>query len=461
MIRWLGRALAQLAVRWVPDPFSVAILLTLLTLGLTALTMGLGVPEVIGLWGGRLAGGELLPAEKGLWKLLGFGMQMCLILVTGHALATSRPVQAGIDRLAAIPRSQGGAIALTALAAMVAALVNWGLGLIVGALMAREVALAARRRGLRVHYPLLGAAGYTGLMVWHGGLSGSAPLTVTQAKDLAGILGRPDVAPIPLSETLLSPLNLTLTALLLVAVPLMLAMMAPRADADIVEIEPEGLPRAHHELQPTAAATPAERVERSRVLAALLAGLAIAYLALYVSRIGLARIDLNAINLAFLAAGLLLQGTPRAYADAVSDGTRGCAGIILQFPLYAGIMGMMASSGMVASVAETVASASDATTLGPLTLLSAGAVNLFVPSGGGQWAIQGPIVVQSAEALGVPLGHAVMAFAYGDELTNMLQPFWALPLLGITGLAARDLIGYTGALMVLSLPIFVGCLLVF
>ncbi len=460
MIRWFGQSLSAFAGRWVPDPFSIAILLTVLTFALTTLAMGLGLPEVIGFWGGRLAGGEVLPTEKGLWKLLAFGMQMCLILVTGHALATSRPVQAAIDRIAAVPRSQGGAIALTSLVAMAAALVNWGLGLIVGALMAREVALAARRRGLRVHYPLLGAAGYTGLMVWHGGLSGSAPLTVTQTKDLASILGRPDVAPITLAETLFSPLNLTVTALLLLAVPVMLAMMAPREPDEIIEIAADDAPaRADGPLPPPR--TPAERIERSRIVGGLLAAAAIAYLVLYLGRIGVARVDLNAINLAFLAAGLLLHGSPRAYAEAVTDGARGCAGIILQFPLYAGIMGMMASSGLVAAMADSVAAAADATTLGPLTLLSAGAVNLFVPSGGGQWAIQGPIVVQSAEALGVPLGHAIMAFSYGDELTNMLQPFWALPLLGITGLAARDLIGYTGALMVLALPIYIGCLLVF
>ena len=204
MIRKLGSALSDFAHRWVPDPFAIALLLTLITIGIAAMASDASLADSVGYWGGRLKGDDLLPKESGLWKLLEFGMKMCLILVTGHALATSRPVARLVDRLAAIPRNQSHAIVLTSVVAMIFAWVNWGLGLIVGALLAREVASASRRRGLRVHYPLLGAAGYTGLLVWHGGLSGSAPLTMTQPEDLAAILGRSDIAPITLADTLFS-----------------------------------------------------------------------------------------------------------------------------------------------------------------------------------------------------------------------------------------------------------------
>ncbi|MCB9789119.1 MAG: short-chain fatty acid transporter [Deltaproteobacteria bacterium] len=457
-MRALGRALSRAAGRVVPDPFAIAILLTFVSLGL-AWAFGDRSPlDLVGLWGGRLDGDALLPSEVGLWRLLTFAMQMCLILVTGHALASSPPMERLIARLAALPRSAAQAVALTALVAMLAALVNWGLGLIVGALAARSVAVAARGRGLRVHYPLLGAAGYAGLMVWHGGLSGSAPLTVTQSKDLASLLGRPDVAPIPLQDTLTSPLNLCVTALLLIVVPLVLTRMLPRDGREIIEVDPRSLPGVR-----SAADAPDPRAERHVLddawwLAAGLAGLAIAYLVLYLRRIGLGRIDLNAVNLAFLALGLLLHRSPAAYLRAITDATTGCAGIILQFPLYAGIMGVFVHSGLIDRLATSIATVADGSTFAPLTMLSAGAVNLFVPSGGGQWAIQGPLVVQSAERLGVPLGKAVMAFAYGDEWTNMLQPFWALPLLAITGLRARDLIGYTAAVMLLALPVYLGCL---
>jgi short-chain fatty acids transporter len=462
MIRGLGRVLSRVAGRFVPDPFAIAIVLTLVTFALAWAFGQRGLGDLVGLWGGRVDGDTVLASEVGVWRLLSFAMQMCLILVTGHALASSRPMERLIDRLAALPRSSAQAIALTALAAMVGALLNWGLGLIVGALSARAVAVAAKRRGIKVHYPLLGAAGYAGLMVWHGGLSGSAPLTVTQTKDLASLLGRADVAPIALSDTLASPLNLTVTALLLVLVPLVLTRMEPRDPADLVEVDLAALPGLARD---RGGADPGRgdgsRLDESFVLAAALAALAFWYLVVYLSRIGLAALDLNALNLGFLALGLILHGSPAAYARAVTDAATGCAGIILQFPLYAGIMAVFIRSGLVDQLAATIAATATPTSFAPLTMLSAGAVNLFVPSGGVQWAIQGPLVVQSAEALGVPLGKAVMAFAYGDEWTNMLQPFWALPLLGITGLAARDLIGYTAALMFLALPVYLGCLWLF
>lgn len=462
MIGALGRALSRWAGRWVPDPFAIAILLTFLAIGLAWAFGDRGALDLIGLWGGRVDGETVLPSEAGVWRLLTFAMQMCLILVTGHALASSRPMERVIARLASLPQTAAQAVALTALTAMVAALINWGLGLIVGALCARAMAVTAKQRGLRVHYPLLGAAGYTGMMVWHGGLSASAPLTVTQTKDLASLLGRPDVAPIPLAETLASPLNLCVTALLLVVVPFVLTRMAPRDPSAFVEVDPAALPGLDHRQDASDAATPGgSGLDQSLLLAAALAALIFGYLAIYLGRIGLGRLDLNAINLAFLGLGLLLHGSPAAYGRAVTAATAGCAGIILQFPLYAGIMGVFIHAGLVDRVAGLIATTSSPAGFAPLTMLSAGAVNLFVPSGGGQWAIQGPLVVQSAESLGVPLGKAIMAFAYGDEWTNMLQPFWALPLLGITGLAARDLIGYTAAVMLLSLPVYLGCLWLF
>lgn len=453
MIRSLGRGLSHFAHRWVPDPFAIALLLTLCTIALAAIGSEAGLMETVGYWGGRLKGDELLGKESGFWKLLTFAMQMCLILVTGHALASSRPISRLVERLAALPRSQSHAVALTASVAMIFAWLNWGLGLIVGALLAREVARASKQRGLRVHYPLLGAAGYTGLLVWHGGLSGSAPLKITQTKDLAEILGRTDITPVTLTDTIFSPMNLVVFGALLVAVPLLLNAMAPAED-EILEITDEQAGAGPIVEPPPSEPTPAQRLEQSPLLVWLIAAVAALYLVRYIGKIGVSRVDLNAINLTFLTAGLVLQGSARAYGQAISDGVQGCAGIILQFPFYAGIMGLMALSGLVTSLATATSSFATEATFAPLTMLSAGIVNLFVPSGGGQWAVQGPLVVQSAETLGVPLGKAVMAFAYGDAWTNMLQPFWALPLLGITRLEAREIVGYTAALMLLIVPIY-------
>jgi len=449
MIQALSERLSRFAHRWVPDPLILSVLLSFVTL-ITALSFGSQAPQaLLKSWGG----------DGGLWKLLAFSMQMCLILVTGHALGVSPPVRAGIERLSALPQSARGAVMMTGLIAMIAGLINWGFGLIVGALLAREVGRSCERRGLAVHYPLLGAAGYAGMLVWHGGLSGSAPLKVTQLKDLAELsVGG---GAITLDQTLWSGLNIGVNLALLVAVPLLLAWMSPLSGAVVPysEVVTETSPAPQRlessaEREGAAPKSPAERLEESGWLSRGLALLIVIYLALYISAMGVATLDLNSINAALLAVGLLAHPHLKAYAAAAQDAAAGCAGVILQFPLYAGVMGVMASAGLTGMIAGWVSSVASAESLSALVFLSAGLVNLFVPSGGGQWALQGPLIVESAQQLGAPVGEAVMAFSYGDAWTNMLQPFWALPLLGLTQLEARQIVGYSASLMLLVTPIY-------
>jgi short-chain fatty acids transporter len=456
MLRALGHRFSAFADRWVPDPFAIALLLTLVTFGLAWALTGTDPLTLLGAWGGRLNGDTVTAKETGLWRLVAFGMQMCLILVTGYALASAPLVRRGIEALAQLPRSNASAITVTALTAMCAAWINWGLGLIVGALVARDVARVAASRGIAVHYPLVGAAGYTGLMVWHGGLSGTAPFKVTQAADIKELLPGVEMAPIGLDATVFCGLNLAVSIALLIAVPLILVRLSP-APAAMIPYDPSRLPP--EEPEPERRRGPAGALENSRLLAWGIGAAALVYLVRYLNLKGWNRADVNAINLLFLALGLLLHQRPIAYARAISKAASGCAGIILQFPFYAGIMALMAASGLMAMMSSGFASLANETTFGPLTFLSAGVVNLFVPSGGGQWGVQGSIVMQTADALGVDLGKAVMAFAYGDGWTNMLQPFWALPLLAITGLRARELVGYTAALMLLVAPIYIGALM--
>lgn len=443
MIRRLGSVFTSLSHRLMPHPFVFALLLTLLTYLLAQFWLGTGPRRFALAW------------YDGFWDagFMVFALQMALILITGHALAETPPVKWALEKLSRQVRGTASAAVITSLVAMVAAMVNWGLGLIVGALLAREVGRRAARRGVRVHYPLVVAAGYTGLLVWHGGLSGSAPLSIaTPGHPLESSMGL-----IPISQTIFSPLNLAVTLFLLTLVPLALALMAPR-DADIEEaITPqESLPT-----ESMTRSTLAGRLEESRLLVGLIVILGLVFLVPYFIERGGAGVNLNSLNFTFLLAGLLLHGTPRRYALVVDEAVKGAGGILLQFPFYFGIMGAMRGTGLLERFAEsfvTLASGLAQTGLplgashAVLTFAGAALVNVFVPSGGGQWAVQGPVAVQAAADLGTHLPHTVMALAYGDQLTNMLQPFWALPLLAITGLQAKEIVGYTALLMLLVTP---------
>jgi short-chain fatty acids transporter len=398
----------------------------------------------------------------GVWRFLPFAMQMCLILVTGHALAESRPVRGLIRAMARLPRSGAGAAALVSLVAMGFGLVNWGLGLIVGALFARDVARELTARGVAVHAPLLAAAGYTGMVIWHAGLSGSAPILMTSAEQAAAVLpaetiarmtaggAEGGVAAIPLGRTVFSAMNLVVVAGVLVTVPCVLAMLSPRRDDPVTPMPLED--DLFEDPEPRVRTVP-DWLETTPLVPVLLAGLIVWAMVRFATASGqpwastLLTVGPNELNLSMLALGLLAHGSVRSYIASAERGARGCAGIILQFPLYAGIMGMLAASGLIARFSDAMAASATPGTLPLLTFLSACVVNLFVPSGGGQWAIQGPIALEAGQAMGVAPEKMVMAVAYGDQLTNMLQPFWALPLLAITGVKAREIVGYTALVM--------------
>ena len=451
MIARIGLLISNTIGRFIPDPFVLALGLTVLT-AILALTIGFSGEDSAD----ESAVAQLFNAwwnDAGIWKFLLFGMQMCLILVTGFALATSRPIKRAIQLFADIPDNSGSAAAMISLITMLVALINWGLGLIVGALLAYSCGRSLTRRSIPAHYPLICAAGYTGMLVWHGGLSGSAPLTMTTSKGLSSVLPKEvieqlGIESVPLGDTVFSGLNIMVTIGLLILVPMTLYLLAPRSREQITTTSDLGIP--DEETAPT------ERDERDSVLAiglnclvgaALLVG---TFTYLLSSEGGFGRIGLNQINATMLGLGMLLHGSPRSYMSAIEEAARGCAGIIVQFPLYAGIMIMMSVSGLAGMIATVAVDSSNQTTLPLLTFLSAGVVNFFVPSGGGQWGVQGPIALEAGAAAGVSPSTMIMSVAYGDELTNMLQPFWALPLLAITRIRASAIVGYTAIVMVVA-----------
>lgn len=446
MLARIASRLAELAQRFVPDPFVIA-------LGLTALAFGMGWVAMPERSVAALAEGWY--ARVSAQGTLAFTFQMSLILVAGATLASAPAVRAGLSRLASVPRTTRAAVALTALVAMLAAYINWGFGLIVGAVLAREIGARFTASGRKLDYPLVAAAGYTGLMVWHGGFSGSAPLKVAEA----GPMGLP---PIPISDTILSTMNIALAVGMLLFIPWLLTRMTSN--------------EAEREVSVAALDPPPAEAGECRPLMGTALGLfvivlgAIALAQLLRARGLLNGLGLNTVNLALVLLGLLLFGSPQRYARAFGESAGQAGGILLQFPFYFGILGLLESSGLVERLAGSSADMATAlSTIGlpvqwcfdMVTFLSAGLVNLLVPSGGGQWAVQGEIVAQACQGLDLPLPRAVLALSWGDEWTNMLQPFWALPLLGITGLKARDILGYTLTIMLLALPLYAAAFALF
>lgn len=430
---------------YLPSPFSIAAVLSVLAFVLCLLFTASSAIEVFTYW------------HQGFWELLAFSMQMVLILVLGHALALTPAAQRAIRFITGFATTSARTAALVGFSALLVGFINWGLCLIFGAILARRVGEKAKAEGIPLNYPLVAAAGYTGMMVWHGGFSGSAPLVVAEKGHfLSDTIGQ-----IPVTETLLSPLNILCFLLLISLIPALLYWSGKRT-------KPTLLPDLSERTTTNTKApghTPAEKLDGSPFLAWLLAG-GILFFAFYTGWSASASnplgfLDLNFINFCLLGLGLLLHGSVYSFLAAVQEAVGGASGIIIQFPLYAGIMGIMKYSGLIADFSNFFVSISSQQSLPVFTLVSAGLVNIFVPSGGGQWAVQGPVIVQAAQALNVSVSKIIMALAYGDGLTNMLQPFWALPLLGITRLDARDILPYSSLIMVAGGLIYLFCLLLF
>ncbi len=424
MLTFLSRPMVRIVDRYLPDPLVFVLILTLIA-GLAAVvTQGSTPLEVVGMWG------------DGFWNLLTFSMQMLLVLVTGYMMASTPLVRRGLSALAGMAGSAGGAILLVSFVSLAASWINWGFGLVVGALFARELA-----RTIRVDYRLLVASAYSGFIIWHGGLAGSVPLSIaTEGHPFAEIAGI-----IPTSETIFSVFNLAIVGALFIIVPFVNRAMMPR-DEDAVYVDPALL--AEETPERPEAPTPAERLEQSFVLSLLIGAAGVAWLIQHFAAGG--GLSLNVINFLFLTLAIVLHGSPRNLLNALTDAVKGGAGIVIQFPFYAGIMAIMVQSGLAAAISEGLVGLATATSLPFWSFLSAGIVNFFVPSGGGQWAVQAPVILPAAQALGADVARTSMAVAWGDAWTNMVQPFWALPILGIAGLRAKDIMGFCMVHLILT-----------
>lgn len=426
--------------RLLPDPFILAIILSIVVYIAAMIATGLGPLAMLDAWGN----------SDGFWGLLAFSMQMALVLVLGSAMASAPVCKRALGALAGLAKDKKSAIIITTVVSTVCCWLNWGFGLVVGALLAKEVA----RRVRSVDYRLLIASAYSGFVVWHAGISGSIPLSLVEGKNFGDVLYQA-----PLTSTIFHPMNLVICVVILIVLPLVNCAMHPDEQHTIV-IDPALLERKE-EKKGYDVKTPADKMEHSRILWIITGVAGIVYVVYYFIKQGKAGVSvgnsltLNLVNFIFLFLGIILHGDLRRYVDAMVKAASSAAGVLLQFPFYAGIMGMMIVQGesglsLAGVISNFFVSISNRVTFPLLTFLSAGIVNFFVPSGGGQWAVQGPIVMKAAADLGVDYGVSATALAWGDAWTNMIQPFWALPALGIAKLSAKDIMGYLVVVLIVT-----------
>ncbi|APR81023.1 Short chain fatty acids transporter [Minicystis rosea] len=451
----IAAACTAWAERWIPDAFVFALVATVLVIA-AALLSGAQPGAVIQAWGG------------GFWELLTFTLQMALIIITGYVVATTRPVYRVIAALAGMAKTPRSAVAMVAFFAMVSSWLNWGFSLIFSAMLAKEVA----RRVRTVDYRAVAASSFLGLgSVWAQGLSGSAALQMATATAMQegtrAIVAGKDPATgqaliaggmIPLSHTIFLWQSVVSVIIEIAVVTTVVYLYAPpagraRTAGDLgIDLGASPLDTPPPERKGN---TPGEWLEHAPVLNVFFVVAATAYLVGYFRSAPsvVQAISLNTINLALLTIGFLLHGTPARLMRAVKEATPSVWGVILQFPLYAGIAAVITKTHLNASIARLFVSVSTAKTFPAIIALYSAVLGVFVPSGGSKWVIEAPYVMQAAHDLKVHLGWMVAVYDLGEAVANLVQPFWMLPILGLFGLRARDVMGYTFVVFVVLLPL--------
>ena len=436
MRNWLTQ-MDQFFQSFVPDAFVIAVGLTVCVLSLAVFGTDSPSDQVLAFW------------QEGFWSLLSFTLQMALVLLLGYSLAISQPAKLFMTWLCRPVKAPGPAVIWVTLLSAVASLFNWGFGLIFGAFIALELA----RKVPKASYRVLIASSFSGFLLWHGGVSGSIPLSVATPENFAlPWAGRL----IPITETLFSPFNLTAIATMLIALPLVNWLFLRWTPED--EHSPRKLLAKD--------GTSDSRKTRNRPIslwapkASFLCLVALG--SVFVTwQSGSLSWNLNSMNFFLYFLALAAHGTSHQFLNSLKSGSEKIIPIVAQYPLYAGIMFVMNKTGLAASFSLLLTENANADSYAVLTFLSAGLLNVFVPSGGGQWAVQAPVVLPSAAQLGISPALAVMAVAWGDAWTNLIQPFWALPLLAIAGLKPKHiflqlflLLFVTGGLLSLLLLAF-------
>ena len=413
----LSKPFVKLVENFYPDAFIFVIVLSVLTFLLAVFNTDSSIIETFEAWG------------TGLPKLFTFTAQICIIMITAHALAHTKPVENILSKIGSYPASQMQAYALVTFISGLASLFAWSFGLIVGGIVSKFVAIGCAKKRIKIHYPLLVASAYSGYVIWHMGYSSSAALFVSSADH--SLINK--IGIIPVTDTIFNPFNITIAIFTLLIITIVNPLMRPNNDSEINEIDSNVFrftDKSDSDDMNKKFRSPAQVIENNRF-----------------------------ISFSFLGIGLLLSNSPIHYVKLVNRASITVGPIILQYPFYAGIMGIMADTGLINVLAEKISSIATADTLGFYSFLSGGLVNMFIPSGGGQWAVQGPVMIEAANYLNVKPYVIVLGVAYGDQWTNMIQPFWTIPLLAIAGLHMRQIMGYTFVIFIITGVIYGSAML--
>jgi short-chain fatty acids transporter len=450
--------------RWLPDAFGFVLVGTVivLLLGLVTGEKLFAAPDDTVL---ETQGFGMVDAwGKGFWSLIVFTLQMAMIIIGGYAVATSRPVARLIVWLATVPKSPRAAITFVAAVAMATSYLNWAFSLVFTAILAREVARVLPR----VDYRALGAMAFLGLgTVWAQGLSGSAALQVASAtsspvpvQDVVKDAGY-DSGVIPLSDTIFTWQALLATLVVFVVAVGLAWLLAPsgeraRTAEDMgIELRPLLGPGSRGDDSDGGPRRPGDWIENSPIFTVLIAAIALFYLVRHFQAGSnpIAALDLDTVNLVLIITALVLHWRPRRLVAAVRDGAPAAAGVLLQFPFYGGIFGMIVYTGLSARIAGWLVQASNEFFFPPIIAIYSCILGVFVPSGGSKWVIEAPYVLDAANRLGVDAGWMVVVYDLGEASANLLQPFWMLPTLAVLGLRARDIMGYTFTMFLVCFPV--------
>ena len=437
MLEKLGGDLAEFSERWFPDAYVFACIAIVIVVA-ASLALGRSPAQIGVAFGTRF------------WDLIPFTMQMVFVLITGYVIAMSKPVHSLIERIAGIPKGPKSAVAFVAFFAMATSMLSWGFSLIFSGFLIKEIS-----KKVEVDYRAIGAAGYLGLgSVWALGLSSSAALLMGTKASIPAALYKIS-GTIPLDQTIFTWQS-CLMAVILIVLSVAICYFSAPTGKNIKTAESAGITYGGLEIVEEKAKTPGEYLEHSLMLTIVVVGISIFYIAdVFAQKGPVAALDLNFYNFCGLVLGMMLHKTPHAFLKACAKSIPGCGGLIIQFPLYAGIFGILMGSGLNDVLVHFFVSISTPSTFAPVIGIYSAVLGLLIPSGGAKWIVEAPYVLKAAQELQVSQGWIVTVYNAAEALPNFVNPFLMLPLMGVMGVKARDLAGFSFLQLIFHAPVVI------